>query len=245
MRVARAFDRAGDYDSHAIVQQRVATQLAARVIALDLPESPHILEVGCGTGFLGLGLIDRLPYGHYLMTDIAPGMIDRARRRFAGRDNISFAVMDGANPDLDGPFDLICSSLAMQWIGDLPLAIDRLRSRLSPHGRLAFTTLAAGSFTEWREAYGRAAPGMYDYPTADRLAALGLDVSIETIEQTHANAQDFLRALKAIGAATPRPGYRPLAATALRDVMQRFDAAGAKARYVVATCIAGPRKHGQ
>ena len=240
MRIAGAFHRAGDYDRHAAVQRRVAERLADRIVALDLPARSRVLEIGCGTGFLGIGLIDRLNYRQYQMTDIAPGMLERARQRFTGRDGIDFAVMDGAHPDVEGPFDLICSSLALQWLDDLPGAIGRLRALLAPDGCLAFTTLAAGSFAEWREAYGKHAPATPDYPAPARLVALGLRVSVEVIEQNHASAHDFLRALKAIGAATPQPGYQPLSPPALRQVMQRFQASGAKARYVVATCIAGP-----
>jgi malonyl-CoA O-methyltransferase len=238
--IASAFHRADSYDHHAAVQREVAHQLAARILALDLPRGARVLEIGCGTGFLGADLVGRLPYAHYCMTDLAPGMLDRARQRFAGRDDIAFAVMDGADPTIDGPFDLICSSLAMQWIDDLPGTAARLRGLLSPHGRLIFTTLAAGSFSEWRAAYGEAMAGTHDYPEADALRACALEVSVETIERTHASARDFLAALKAIGANTPRPGYQPLSPARLREVMTRFEADGAKARYVVATCSTGP-----
>lgn len=240
MQIANAFHRAGHYDRHAAVQRAVADGLAARILALGLPEDARVLEIGCGTGFLGGGLIGRLAFAHYWMTDMAPGMLDRARRRFAGAAKVDFALMDGAAPHLEGPFDLICSSLAMQWMPDLGAAVTRLRGLLSARGRLVFTTLVEGSFAEWRAAYGTAEPGTPDYPSANALSALGLDVSVETVMHDHANAQDFLRALKAIGAGTPRPGYHPLPPAAFREVMARFEAAGARARYVVATCSVGP-----
>lgn len=239
MLIANAFHRAETYDRHAGVQRQVADRLATQILALNLPSDARVLEIGCGTGFLGAGLIGRLPYAHYWMTDIAPGMLDRARRRFAGRDDIAFAEMDAAHPTIDGPFDLICSSLAMQWLADLPGTVARLRGLLSPNGRLIFTTLVAGSFAEWRAAYGAATPGTPDYPDADALRQCGLDVSVETITRRYVSARDFLAALKAIGASTPRPGYQPLAPARLRKVMARFEADGATARYVVATCNAG------
>ena len=240
MQIAHAFHRAGDYDRHAAVQREVAQRLALRIRALDLPADARILEIGCGTGFLGEGLIGHLPFGDYEMTDIAPGMLDRARRRFEGQHHVHFSVVDGADPHLEGPFDLICSSLAMQWMPDLGAAVSRLRSLLAPKGMLAFTTLSAGSFAEWRAAYGAAEPGTPDYPSAGDLSALGLAVTTETFEHRYDHARDFLRALKAIGAGTPRRGYHPLPPAGLRQVMARFEAAGARARYVVATCIAGP-----
>ena len=240
MQVANAFHHARHYDRHADVQLMVAERLAERILALHLPPRPRVLEIGCGTGFLGAGLAGRLAYAHYWMTDIAPGMLDRARQRFAGYADISFAQMDGARPTIEGPFDLICSSLAMQWIADLPEAVARLRGLLSPGGRLVFTTLAAGSFAEWRAAYGDLMPGTPDYPSAEALDAMGMEVSVEAIDQRYRNARDFLVTLKAIGAQTPQPGYHPLSPSLLRKIMARFEAAGAQARYVVATCIAGP-----
>jgi malonyl-CoA O-methyltransferase len=116
--------------------------------------------------------------------------------------------------------------------------VARLRRLLSNRGRLAFTTLAAGSFAEWRAAYGATTPGTPDYPSVDILHALGLDVTVETFERRYHGAPDFLRSLKAIGAGTPRPGYHPLPPAIFRHVMARFEAQGARASYVVATCIA-------
>jgi malonyl-CoA O-methyltransferase len=238
MNVADAFGRAVQYDAHAAVQWIVAQRLAERIAALELSEAPRILEIGCGTGFLGLGLIDRWPDARWTMTDIAPAMIDRARARFAGHD-IAFAVMDGEAPTLAGPFDLICSSLTFQWFADLAGAVTRLRGLLAPGGRIAFTTLAAGSFLEWRRAHKDFPAGTPDYPSRQALAALGLDVSIETIPMVHVDAREFLRSVKGIGASIPRAGHRPLTPGQLRSVMEGFEASGCTASYAVATCIAG------
>jgi malonyl-CoA O-methyltransferase len=238
MSVADAFGRAADYDTHAAVQRMVAGRLADRIAALPLAPGPRILEIGCGTGFLGEGLVDRLPEARWLMTDIAPAMVDRARRRFAGRGGIDFAVMDGGAPDVAGPFDLIASSLTFQWFGDLPGAVARLRGLLAPGGFLGFTTLAEGSFYEWKRAHGQWPAGTRDYPSAEALQALGLDVAVETIPIAHASAREFLHAVKGIGAGTPRDGHMPLAPGPLRAVMERFEETGATASYMIATCIA-------
>jgi malonyl-CoA O-methyltransferase len=100
---------------------------------------------------------------------------------------------------------------------------------------LAFTTLAEGSFAEWRAAHD--GHGIRDYPSAAALAALGLDVSITPYPAQHADGRAFLAALKAIGAGTPRPGHRPSSPAALRGAMARFEASGAVATYEVATCL--------
>jgi malonyl-CoA O-methyltransferase len=235
--VAESFNRASDYDGHADVQRQVATSLARTILADQLPARPRILELGCGTGFLSEALLDHLPDAKFWATDIAPAMVERARQRLKGHAGARFAIMDAAQPTVHGPFDIICSSLALQWVRDLPTCVDRLRRLLAPNGRLAFTTLGAGSFAEWRAAYGKLAPGTPDYPALDELRQIGLDVTLQTFIREYSNARTFLHALKAIGAGMPQPGYRPLSGAELRHVMTRFESGGPRARYVVATCL--------
>jgi malonyl-CoA O-methyltransferase len=243
---ARAFDRAADYDRHATVQRATAAALAARIAALPLPlpPRPKILEIGCGTGFLGAALLPLLPGADWLMTDIAPAMLARAATRFADVPGVRFAVMDGEAPDAAGPFDLICSSLAAQWFADLPGTLERLSARLAPGGRLAIATLADGSFAEWRAAHRALglAPGTPDYPSYEALAALrpggaSGDIAMAPIVARHDDAATFLRALKAIGAGTARGDHRPLPPPALRAVMRRFEADGASVTYAIAHCL--------
>jgi malonyl-CoA O-methyltransferase len=235
--VAAAFDRACDYDRYAHLQAKVARQLADDIATHPLAKAPRILEIGCGTGFLGAELVDRLEDASWLMTDVAPTMVARTAKRFAGRSDVRVSVMDGEHPDGEERYDLICSNLAMQWFTDTQSTVERLRSRLAPGGLLAFTMLAEGTFHEWRAAHG-AEPGTPNYPCAAVLEERGLSVRVAHHSIRYENARAFLRALKKIGAGTPRPGYEPLRPAALKRVMNNFEAAGSVATYVVATCMA-------
>jgi len=236
--IAAAFDRARDYDAHASVQRAVAEALAERILRLPLPEAPSVLEIGCGTGFLGQALIERLPGARWLMTDIAPGMIARARARFGSRAD--YAVMDGEAPSVSGPFDLICSSLAAQWFADLPAALARLTRLLAPGGYLALATLAEESFAEWRAAHpADREPGLRRHPAVTTLRMLGAEVEEERRRVPHTDSRAFLRSLKAIGAGTPRPGHRPLSPAALKQTMRRFEAGGSFATYHIAYLTIG------
>ena len=77
--------------------------LAAQAALLALPPAPRVLEIGCGTGLLGEALMPRWPDASWLMTDLSPAMLARARARFAGMGRIAYRVMDGAAPD--GPVE--------------------------------------------------------------------------------------------------------------------------------------------
>ncbi|MGE4303199.1 MAG: methyltransferase [Novosphingobium sp.] len=239
--VARAFGRAKNYDAHATVQRLVVRHLADRIVALALPASPRILEIGCGTGLLGTALIDLLPGARWLITDIAPEMVERTRERLGQYGHLSFAVMNGEAPDAVGRFDLICASLAFQWFENLAAAVKRLRALLKPGGRLMFTTLAEGSFYEWREAHAGLPSGIRPYPNLAALRAMGLEViEADYIPIRYSSARAFLHELKGIGAGTARAGHRPLAPAQLKQVMTRFEQGGCKASHHVALCSARP-----
>lgn len=237
IRVARAFDAASAYDSAARVQAHAAARLADRITALPLPATARVLEIGCGTGLLSAGLIDRVPAGHWLLTDIAPAMLARCADRIGDRPDVGFALLDGEHPGEHGPFDLICSSFAYQWFRDLPGAIARQRALLAPGGRITFATMAAGSLAEWNAAHRTAtgmAAAMGDYPTPAELRALGAEVDVEHHVETHADARAFLRGLRDIGAHRPREPRPPVPPSALRRAMAAFEAAGARVTYVIA-----------
>jgi len=245
-RIAGAFGDARAYDAHAVVQRRVAARLARRIAALPEGERRRVLELGCGTGFLAAALPPLPPGGDWLMTDIAPAMLERSRARFAGRDGFRFALLDAAAPAFAGreaPFDLICSSLALQWLDDLPGALERLFRLLRPGGRLLIATLAEGTFAEWRAAHADLGlvAGTPEYPAPATLRAIRLDGTAGTIEMArftcrYPDAAHFLRAVKAIGAGTPRPGHIPLDAATMRAVLRRFDRRGREVSYHVAFC---------
>lgn len=238
-RVASAFALARDYDGQARVQRDVAEALADRIAALPLPASPRVLELGCGTGFLTQALIARGIGGNWLVTDLAPAMVERCKARVGETAHRCFAVLDGETGTPDGPFDLICSSLALQWFDDGPAALIRMGNWLAPDGHLAVTTLGAGTFPEWRAAHAQEAleAGTPAFPpTEDFITLPGISTTVDLHRERHADARGFLRALKAIGAGTARPRHRPLAPAALRRVMAHFEAAGSVATYEVVTC---------
>ncbi len=240
-RIAGAFDRAEAYDLHAHVQRKTARRLAQRIAALPLDPRLPALEIGCGTGFLTAALLDARPDLRLTATDIAPAMLDRARATLGDRPDLAFALMDGEapGPAPEGGWGLIASNLAIQWFEKPSEALARLVDRLAPGGCLAFTTLVAGSFAEWQEALG--IDGIVrDWPDADNWAAFcpsecRISIDCHDLVEHHEDGRAFLRALKAIGAATP--WARAATPAEVRRAIASFEAGGARITYRIAEIL--------
>jgi len=129
----------------------------------------------------------------------------------------------------------------VQWFEDMERSLARLFALLRPGGQLVFSTLAEGTFAEWRDAHDGLIPGAHSYPSEAELRGLRVagfpgEVEFERFIEHYRTAADFLHTLRGVGAATPRTGYRPLPAAAMRNVMRRFEAGGASSSYCVALC---------
>lgn len=228
--IAARFDAAESYDAAAHIQRRCATALMERIRATTADHAPtSILEFGCGTGFLTARLADRFQQTTLLATDLAPGMIGRAKQHLSG-ETIHFHVMDAEYPDVSGPFDLIASSLCLQWFSSRLDGLRRLCNLLAPQGRMMVTTLLQSSLDEWKQAcLAEGAPcGVPDYPSVRTVEAewptggMG-SWEVLTLQDPVDSARDFLRGLRQIGASVPRAGSTPASIAALRRAMRHFD----------------------
>ncbi|OYQ36165.1 hypothetical protein CHU95_05065 [Niveispirillum lacus] len=228
-RVAGRFAAAaGGYDASARVQARIAATLADRLGTLPLADGARVLEIGCGTGLLTAAALSRLPrIGSWLASDIAPTMVASCRQRLSPDPRLTVAVMDGEAPAVTGPYDLICSSLALQWFPDAAGALARWRRMLAPGGMLLVATLGVDTFAQWRAALAAAGapgagPAYPDGATLSRWLGPGGRVERQDFVEHHADARHFLHALRGIGA-----DYAPtrLPSATLRRAMRLLDAA--------------------
>ena len=106
-----------------------------------------VLDAGCGPGFLVRDLL-RKEAGQVTGFDISPSMINIARQRIG--DLATLFVGDLGQPIAlaDSDYDLIVSSLAMDYVRDWSVPLSEFRRLLRPNGRLIFSVQhPLGSFS--------------------------------------------------------------------------------------------------
>ena len=175
--VRRSFDRAAaNYDSAAFLQQEIGDRLVERLDLVRL-QPATILDVGAGTGYVADALQRRYAEARVVVSDIAPAMLQQARRRvlgvasgaglaarigrmsaglFKSTSRFSFVAADAeALPLADASVDLLVSNLALQWCPDLDAAFGEFRRVLRPEGLLMFTTFGPDTLKELRAAWSQ------------------------------------------------------------------------------------------
>jgi malonyl-CoA O-methyltransferase len=235
-RIADRFGRAAStYESATPIQRQVAGRLADRILASGLKPAARVAEFGCGTGYLVRALGPQLQPGLWVATDLAPAMAAAARA-----STPLVAVMDAARPALAPGFDLVCSSLTLQWLANPAAAVTAWRGLVRHGGRLAVATLIEGSFAEWREAVAEAGATSAGpaFPSFEQARSwFGSDAAVETLtlSERHPSALHFLRALRAAGTDAADSGA--LGAGIMRRAMTGFGARGCAVSYRVLLAV--------
>ena len=208
--VARAFDRAsGSYDAAAALQERVRNELLGRLDELKV-EPRAILDLGAGTGHGARALKRRFPGASVVAVDIAPGMLERARQQSRWLRRFERVRADAyALPFRDGAFDLVFSSLMLQWCDNLDAVFGEIARVLAPGGLLLFSTFGPGTLAELREAWATSDGSnhvnhFFDaHALGSALLHAQLDepvLDVDRIVLRYPDAMALMRELKAIGA---------------------------------------------
>ncbi len=97
-----------------------------------------ILDAGCGPGILATYMLNQ---GAEVMAfDISPKMIELARQRSAGRAKLFVADMAKPLSFVESSkFDIVASSLAIDYVHDWSVPLQEFWRALKPGGRLVFT----------------------------------------------------------------------------------------------------------
>ncbi|MFG3496480.1 class I SAM-dependent methyltransferase [Streptomyces sp. NPDC047928] len=129
------------------------TPMGRRLVELAAPApGEHVLDIGCGRGACVFPAAERIgSAGRVVGVDIAPGMIEAARREATerGTDNVDLRVMDAEFPVFPRrSFDVITGSYSLIFLPDAVGALERYAGMLRDGGRIAFTSpvFRAGEF---------------------------------------------------------------------------------------------------
>lgn len=227
--VRKAFSRAANRYREAATLQRVVCEHLLD-LAPSLGTARRVLDLGCGTGFASGGLSGRYPGALQFAADFSSGMLDAHE----AADRCVRVCADAQRlPFVDAAFDLVFSSLMLQWC-NLSQALPECARVLVPGGCVCFSTVLDGTLGEIDAAF--AAIDRHRHTVAfpdegrlrDALAASGLvldRVVRETRVEYFATARGVLQSNRDIGASRV-PGGRStlLGRAALQEVCRRLEA---------------------
>jgi tRNA (cmo5U34)-methyltransferase len=125
----------------------------------DAPEHARVVDLGAGTGLFSAMVAEALPDATLRLLDLSPDMLAQAKARFAGTANerIETRVFDLASDDLEGPWDLVISALAIHHLSDEEKKglFRRIHDALAPGGLFVNAEQILGSTPEIDERYVR------------------------------------------------------------------------------------------
>ncbi len=136
-------EEAEDYDSmdHGEVNARFVEDL----LKLS-PDLSRVLDVGTGTARIPLELVKRMPTSHVLALDLAPSMLEVARRNVAranANKNIELSLGDAKSLRLgERVFSCVISNSIIHHIPDPPLAFSEMVKLVAPGGHLFLRDLS-------------------------------------------------------------------------------------------------------
>ena len=204
--ITQAFNKAAArYDQHAAFQRDVGQRLLA-----SLPKQLagwQVLDLGCGTGYFSQQLHAR--GATVVCADLSSAMLHQAAQR-CGYQRMYYLQLDAeALPFSNAQFDLVFSSLALQWCENLAIPLQEIYRVLKPQGQTRFSTLLAGSLTELEQAWQKIDVHQHVKRFTDvnqiNLALAQSDftqyhLDFPTITVWYESAYQLMRDLKGIGA---------------------------------------------
>jgi malonyl-CoA O-methyltransferase len=209
-RVRRAFDRAADtYEQFAVLQNEVCNRLLEKLEIVKI-EPEWILDAGSGTGAAVPALFKRYKKAQLAALDLSENMLNKTSRHggFFRSPHLVCADIEQL-PFADNAFDLVFSSLSMQWCNDLNAALLEAKRVLKPGGLFVFTTFGPDTLKELRHSWSKVDDAshvnqfidMHDIGDAllhDGFAEPVMEAEVLTV--TYNSVDEIMHDLKAIGA---------------------------------------------
>lgn len=152
--VADAWDASVDY-----VEAHSAEATQALIDAVAVRAGDTVVELAAGPGNLGATWA-RLTgdEGKVILSDIAPGMVEAARRRNADLPNVEVECLDASAIDLPAQTaDVVICRMGLMFTLEPVDALREVRRILRPGGRIGALTWAGPEHNPWMACVGMAA----------------------------------------------------------------------------------------
>jgi len=137
--VAALFDQYADgFDEHltGVLGYRTPAMLRAMFDRCGGGSGLQVLDLGCGTGLVGMAFRDRA--AHLAGVDLSPRMVDKARQRAVYDELVMGDVVQMLNTQPQR-WDLLLAADVFVYLGDLAPVIIAAQQALRPGGQLLFS----------------------------------------------------------------------------------------------------------
>jgi malonyl-CoA O-methyltransferase len=236
-KIRRAFDRAANsYDAAAVLQKEVCRRLLEKLDYIRL--SPQlILDAGVGTGEAVTPLMQRYKKSRLVALDLSERMLAKALAHGSLMRKPELVCADIEQlPFCESSFDLVFSSLTLQWCNDLPATLAELLRVLKPGGLLMFATFGPQTLQELRACWQQIDDAVHVnqftdmHDVGDELLRCGFAdpvMEAETITVNYKAVDTLMADLRAIGANATAEGGRtglttPAALSKLRQAYEHY-----------------------
>lgn len=79
-------------------------------------EAPSVLDIGAGTGLFSAFVKEKFPNAKLTLIDLSEKMLDIAKKRFKGEENIEYLIADYTQYQFTKTYDIVISSLSIHHL---------------------------------------------------------------------------------------------------------------------------------
>lgn len=112
-------------------------QVPGLVARLSTTPPARVADIGCGSGWSSIAIAQAYPLARVTGVDLDQASVTQANKNAAASgvaDRVAFHLADAADPQLAGPFDLVCAFETIHDMTDPVAALAAMRALRAPGG---------------------------------------------------------------------------------------------------------------